>query len=382
MTAKMAFFLVMWLINATDERTKAEIATYFNPIKLPDQNKTEKALQTSDSAGGENKVAVKQRVNDKGEKSKGSGEEEGKTAPKTDEALFADPYGILSKLATQAARTPLPAHAGLRKDGTTQFSGGTAFRDPFDPDFRKRTMRENQDVQTPASARDEIPEASVNESSASPLAQDLAKPDAEPKQAGQGAMPPPSTATPDRPAQEPAKVAGNQPAFGAGESKSQGNAGGPASAGQADQLETAIRQTLREASLADMPDISVTRTGEGLLISLTDNLGFEMFRLASAQPRPELVVAMEKIGQLLKSRSEKVVVRGHTDARPFRSATYDNWRLSSDRANIAHFMLLRGGLPEARLERIEGYADKMPKVPADPKAAANRRIEILLRQPA
>ena len=47
MTAMMAFFLVMWLINATDDKTKEELATYFNPIKLPDQQKMEKALQTA-----------------------------------------------------------------------------------------------------------------------------------------------------------------------------------------------------------------------------------------------------------------------------------------------------------------------------------------------
>jgi hypothetical protein len=28
------------------------------------------------------------------------------------------------------------------------------------------------------------------------------------------------------------------------------------------------------------------------------------------------------------------VVRGHTDGRPFRSETYDNWRLSTARAQI------------------------------------------------
>jgi chemotaxis protein MotB len=32
MTAMMAFFLVMWLINATDEKTIVQVATYFNPL--------------------------------------------------------------------------------------------------------------------------------------------------------------------------------------------------------------------------------------------------------------------------------------------------------------------------------------------------------------
>ncbi len=106
-----------------------------------------------------------------------------------------------------------------------------------------------------------------------------------------------------------------------------------------------------------------------------------MFAVASVQPRPELVVAMEKIGNVLEKRPEKIIIRGHTDARPYRSGTYDNWRLSSDRANVAHYMLARGGVDEKRFERIEGYANTELKLPDDPKAAANRRIEILLRQP-
>src|SRR5690625_4272796 len=36
MTAMMAFFLVMWLVNATSDTTKTGIANYFNPIRLSD----------------------------------------------------------------------------------------------------------------------------------------------------------------------------------------------------------------------------------------------------------------------------------------------------------------------------------------------------------
>jgi chemotaxis protein MotB len=42
-------------------------------------------------------------------------------------------------------------------------------------------------------------------------------------------------------------------------------------------------------------------------------------------------------------------------------------------------MLVRGGLDQQRVERIEGYADRSLKVADDPNAAQNRRIEILLR---
>ena len=48
---------------------------------------------------------------------------------------------------------------------------------------------------------------------------------------------------------------------------------------------------------------------------------------------------------------------------------------------MAYYMLVRGGVEEKRFARVEGYADRSLKVPGDPEAAQNRRIEILLRRP-
>lgn len=45
MTAMMAFFLVMWLVNAANEETKASVASYFNPIKLSDEKPSSKGLE-------------------------------------------------------------------------------------------------------------------------------------------------------------------------------------------------------------------------------------------------------------------------------------------------------------------------------------------------
>jgi chemotaxis protein MotB len=45
---------------------------------------------------------------------------------------------------------------------------------------------------------------------------------------------------------------------------------------------------------------------------------------------------------------------------------------------MTYFMLVRGGLPEHRIKRLEGHADQSLKVPSDPLAAQNRRIEILI----
>ena len=105
-----------------------------------------------------------------------------------------------------------------------------------------------------------------------------------------------------------------------------------------------------------------------------------MFAVASAEPRPAMVVVMERIAKVLARQSEPLIVRGHTDGRPYRTGTYDNWRLSAARAHMAYLMLLRGGIAETRFERIEGLADRQLKIPSDREAAQNRRIDILLRK--
>jgi chemotaxis protein MotB len=81
--------------------------------------------------------------------------------------------------------------------------------------------------------------------------------------------------------------------------------------------------------------LTVTPAEGGLLVSITDQLDFGMFNVGSAVPGRDLVVAMEKIGELLAERPGAIAIRGHTDARPFTSGNDDNWRLSMARAHSA-----------------------------------------------
>ena len=53
MTAMMAFFLVMWLVNAANEKTKSQVASYFNPVKLIDTRTSKKGLQSMDTGDGQ-----------------------------------------------------------------------------------------------------------------------------------------------------------------------------------------------------------------------------------------------------------------------------------------------------------------------------------------
>lgn len=369
MTAMMAFFLVMWLINATDKKVLTQVATYFNPLRLTDKSPSSKGLHDSDTgaSGTENEPGDSLVKDGKSKSSK-----VGPQQKIQEDALFKDPYGSLDKLAEQAIanepKTREKSTSGEAKNAEGTLAGGEAFRDPFDPEYRKSVTRPQTQVERSESkeqqptivdqaARD-VNAAQESTPPAKAENQNVAEKAATPQQ--DVAMATPPAADTKRTAQ-----------------------GGSAEAGklEAGKLEKEIKQALDQLAIGAVPGIEVTVAEDGLLISLTDKFDFGMFAIASAEPRPAMIVVMERIAKLLQTRPGPIVVRGHTDARPFRSATYDNWRLSSARAHMAYYMLVRGGVEEKRFARVEGYADRSLKVPSDPEAAQNRRIEILLRRP-
>jgi chemotaxis protein MotB len=124
--------------------------------------------------------------------------------------------------------------------------------------------------------------------------------------------------------------------------------------------------------------LTVTQTDRGVLISVGDQSNFGMFEVGSAVPNRDTVLAMEKISKILSTHKGNIRIDGHTDGRPFKSDTYDNWRLSTARAQTAYYMLVRAGLDEKRVMEVAGFADRKRKVKDDHYADATRRIEISL----
>jgi chemotaxis protein MotB len=365
MTAMMAFFLVMWLINATDEQTLIQVATYFNPLRLTDRVTSTKGVHDPDS-GSREKGDASGNSSQKDGKASGAKKSDASNPKYTEETLFKDPYGILTRLAVQAKRSEgddqTRFSVPVQNDIAEIASRAEAYRDPFEPKFRKEAATKALD------GKDELKNADRGATAAQPEigvreipAMD---PSAGPTAANAAAE---GEATSARSTQKTAREAAEQAAR---------------EAEQADRakLEGEIRQTLQQSALGLVPNIDVTVTEEGLLVSLTDRFDFGMFRISSAEPRPELVVVMERLAKVLAARPESLIVRGHTDGRPFKSGTYDNWRLSTARAHMAYYMLVRGGIAERRFERIQGHADRSLKIADDPGAAQNRRIEILLRK--
>jgi len=350
MTAMMAFFLIMWLINATDKDTRKAIANYFNPVDLASSitdvkglNEPEDTKAMGTSSDGDKSSTLKNTVGPKA----GAGDD--RQNGDKERTAFQDPYAILNKLAGDADPSPGGTpDAAVGDVGAPGTGNGDAYRDPFDPVYWQ--------ISAARKAKSE------QQSSAKIASPDGARPDAataRPEGVG------PEATAPQDPAQKPPtaaqKAAVEQVAL-----QLQG------------ELESVVKATIGTQA----PKVEVRATREGLVINLTDDIDFSMFPVGSAIPDPRVVRAMEKIAQVLGSRPGNVVIRGHTDARPFRSENYDNWRLSTARAHMAHYMLVRGGLDEKRMLKIEGTADRELKNAADPNAAQNRRIEILLKTPS
>jgi chemotaxis protein MotB len=377
MTAMMAFFLVMWLINAANEETRAQVASYFNPVKLTDSVTSEKGLSEPKNKHNKERKDDKPAEAAPEEAKRESGKSAGDSKERkfSEDELFKDPYVVLAQLAGQAAAG---SPAGKAKSGTAAdktghsgLQGGEAFRDPFDPLTWKNLPEPQAPAKPkPSETRDDkaMPASPAN---TPPLA---APNKAEPQAAKREAAPKPgerdgtqAETLPVKPAEAPPQASPEKPK--------------PAAIDQAEaaKVKAEIMRELDEAQSAAAPAIDIVNTKEGVLISLTDTLDFGMFAIASAEPRSELVVTMEKIAKVLRGKAGRIVIRGHTDGRPYKSETYDNWRLSTARAHMAYYMLVRAGVDEGKVERIEGYADKHLKVPDNPLAAENRRIEIMLR---
>ncbi|MEA3079350.1 MAG: chemotaxis protein MotB [Sphingomonadales bacterium] len=402
MTAMMAFFLVMWLINALNQDQKQVVASYFNPIQLAENAPAPKGLKdlnrkeptTFEGQDGKRQPAGPN------EERRGDSPTAEKPPFYEEKVLFRDPYATLAEIAASSNQASGQRRAGAltsaEEDG---LKGGDAYRDPFDPGYWKLAPEASKEAdritegqpKPNASARDNAADTNQGEPRRGKTddAGGSVAPNAEASSASLSPLLPPGPAPssaaregsvqPNTQANLQANAASQtRPVDAAKESQ-------PRDAAQTQQptvkqLQAAIADALSDIKAGAGPVAEVRQVEEGVLVSLTDDASFGMFAVGSAEPRPELIRVIDKIGPLLTKRPGTIIVRGHTDNRPYKSDTYDNWRLSTARAQMAYYMLVRSGVDAQRIEHVEGYADRRPKLPNDPAAAQNRRIEILIRE--
>lgn len=144
----------------------------------------------------------------------------------------------------------------------------------------------------------------------------------------------------------------------------------PAQPAQKPRLSAFLQPEIRAGLVAvdDLADRSViTIRGDGF------------FRPASATVDDAVLPLMKRIAEALNAVEGNILITGHTDSQPIRSARFpSNWHLSQERAQSVQALLAQTVQP-ARM-RAEGRADAEPvagnATPAD--RARNRRVEITL----
>ncbi len=147
----------------------------------------------------------------------------------------------------------------------------------------------------------------------------------------------------------------------------------------------ALKSRIEEALLKN-PDLSklknyveMTITGEGLRIELLENAKGVFFENGDAQPtengRRLLILIAGQLGKL----KNRILIEGHTDARPYQGVLYSNWELSADRANVARRIMQESGLRPDQVSQVRGYADQQLRLPDHPEDPSNRRISIIVQ---
>ncbi len=350
-TAMMAFFLLMWLLNATTEEQRQGLADYFAPAN---------AFGRSQSGSG----------------APFGGSTRHQTAQMSQDA---------GAIAVQRGPLPMLPDVEIEDDSTTP-ARPTFFRDAAEGEDEDNAPRTVRTARADAPPGDQDPRARRAE----------LPPHAEREGPGQGNEAPTLSdaelraeyARRELEAIARALVEG-APAQGAdARSLSDSDLRGEFRRREREAFERAAEDIRRavaaDPALAELgQQLRIEQTPEGLRIQLLDAERQPMFALGGAAPNDRARQLIARVAQVAQRLPNSIAITGHTDATPFRGGgERSNWDLSADRANTTRRLLADAGLPEARIRSVAGYADRQPLLPDSPTAAANRRVAITLLREA
>lgn len=151
--------------------------------------------------------------------------------------------------------------------------------------------------------------------------------------------------------------------------------------GAADQkfaeVENLLRGNSGESSVADtlLQQVSTRVTDKGLIIDLFDLENSPLFRAGTSVPTEKMEMLLQIVADAIGIVTNKIAIIGHTDSR--RADGRDPFILSANRAQMVRQRLLAAGIPETRMDRVTGNADRSPAAP-NASIYRNRRIEIIL----
>lgn len=145
-----------------------------------------------------------------------------------------------------------------------------------------------------------------------------------------------------------------------------------------ERLEKSIHQIDSLKALSSQIDITITP--EGLRIELLETKDGSFFQVGSpvlnANGREILTLLAGELGTI----PNRIMIEGHTDARPYSgNGDYNNWNLSTDRALAARSLMMVHGLRPNQVSQVRGYADEMLRDKANPYDPSNRRITLVVQ---
>ena len=155
-----------------------------------------------------------------------------------------------------------------------------------------------------------------------------------------------------------------------------------AAAGEGEAVEQAERyedllERLEAAGLAGAVEVELT--AEGIHLTMLDSVSFAS-GTATLLPSAERVLAA--LAGVLGPDVQSVVVEGHTDSVPIRTAAFpSNWELSTARAaSVVRFLLARDVALAPDRYQAAGYAEHRPRGSNATAAgrARNRRVSVLI----
>jgi chemotaxis protein MotB len=125
--------------------------------------------------------------------------------------------------------------------------------------------------------------------------------------------------------------------------------------------------------------VEISAEQDGLRIELMEQPGGTFFRLGSAEPTPALRDFLKAVSPELGKLPSRISIEGHTDSVPYNDGSpYTNWELSTDRANAARRLMQESGIGPEQVQEVRGFADQLPRVPAQPEDSRNRRVTLIV----
>ncbi len=315
MTAMMAFFLLMWLLGSTNSEARKAIADYFKSTPL---------LKMGSNAGSNGVFGGRSMIS---------------------------PEGMPDSVAQTSIANVMPP--------TTETGGNDRDEGPsgqLSPDGKNKEGEGRAgEAKGPAEGGqvDDVGEGSQASTSTTQEGQAKNGDKADPKSAGGNGQ--------TEEAQKQAAAAADQKNF--------------------EELQKKVTETLsKDASLSKIADqVQFVKVKDGLRIEIVDKADFSMFSVGTTRVLPRASALISQLATAISELPNQVVIRGHTDSLAYAlDSESNNWILSAERAESTRQVLIRAGVPESQMARVEGVADTEPYNGADPLDVRNRRISMTL----